>query len=225
MRQFVTRWVVALTVAVGSLAIGSASHGAVVTLNATISNLQIGLGNTDQLQFTLPNDLTSINSIQFDFTYFTDFPSVPGFPNAQNGSASLEFFFEQDTSTFPVTVFAVGGVYSIDSGLTSTVYSTPTFNVGGIGFSYTLPFLASIYQFGVLSATAPWTALAGGNIAINAYNGGDGGFTDVFPLITAATMTLNYNSTSGGVVPEPSTLAIALVGLAGWRGRRMLRRS
>jgi hypothetical protein len=38
-------------------------------------------------------------------------------------------------------------------------------------------------------------------------------------------MTLNYNSTSGGVVPEPSTLAIALVGLAGWRGRRMLRRS
>jgi hypothetical protein len=57
------------------------------------------------------------------------------------------------------------------------------------------------------------------------YNGADGFPSNVTVTVLSANLKLDYNTTGGGVVPEPSTLAIALVGLAGWRGRRMLRRS
>ena len=219
MRLF-AKWMLAFSVLVGSWFMAGTSHAAVVTLNAVFGlNIPIAIGNTELLEFTLPGDLVSINSMELDFTYNTPNPGV------SIGTASLEFFFEQDATTSPTTAFAIGGTYGLGAGIISGAYDGQVLSPGDASFVYTLPFLASSYQFANLSATAPWAALAGSNLQIGVYNGGDGGFTNISPEIITATLNLNYNVAICGAVPEPSTLAIALVGLAGWRGRRMLRRS
>ncbi|MFN5854057.1 MAG: PEP-CTERM sorting domain-containing protein [Pirellulaceae bacterium] len=219
MRLF-AKWMLAFSVLVGSWFMAGTSHAALVTLDAASGlNIFIAVDTTEQLEFVLPSDLASINSMELDFRY--DTPN----PGPATGTASLEFFFVQDVGTSPVTAFAIGGIYGIGAGETAAAYDGQTLNTNDGSFSYILPFLPSTYQFGTLSATVPWAALAGSNLVINFYNGGSGGFTNVSPEILRATLKLNYNVASSGAVPEPSTLAIALVGLAGWRGRRMLRRS
>jgi hypothetical protein len=218
MRLF-ANWMLAFTVLVGSMSMAGNSYAAVVTLNAVFGlNLPIAIGNTELLEFTLPGDLVSINNMELDFTYNTPNPGV------SSGTASLEFFFEQDATTSPTTAFAIGGTYGLGSGITNGAWDGQVLTPGDASFLYTLPFLASSYQFGNLSATAPWAALAGNNLKIGVYNGGDGGFTTISPEIITATLKLNYNVAGSGAVPEPSTLAIALVGLAGWRGRKLVRR-
>jgi hypothetical protein len=158
MRLF-AKWMLAVAVLVGSVSMAGTSYAAVVTLNAVFGlNLPIAIGNTELLEFTLPGDLVSINSMELDFTYNTPNPGV------SSGTASLEFFFEQDATTSPTTVFAIGGTYGLGAGIISGAYDGQVLSPGDASFAYTLPFLASSYLFANLSATTPWAALAGSNL-------------------------------------------------------------
>jgi hypothetical protein len=216
MRKLV-QWMAAWAIAVGSLAIGSNSHGAVVTLNAT-GGLNTGVSPSATLSFLLPADVLTINSFTFDFTY-----EASAAPGPILGTASLEFALLQSIPFVAgADLFGITGVYAISP--TGPTNQSITASVGDPSFAFTLSDFTATYSMNSLSSTGVWNLLAGNNISIFVYNGADGSFTNVVPTITAATLTLDYNPTGGGVVPEPSTLAIALVGLAGWRGRRMLRR-
>jgi hypothetical protein len=219
MRQFLTGWMVALSVAVGSLAMSGTSAGAVVSLNAASGlNAPISGGSSGMVEFNLPADVGTINSFTLSFTYSDGSTSTPTF-----GVGSLEITVAQAPLITGSSLFAVGGVYNISPTATSTAASF-TSTVGDVSATLTDSGFA-LFSLDPLSATGMWGASAGSTFPIF-FTNSDSNPTSVAPQILSATLLLNYNATGGGgAIPEPSTLAIALVGLAGWRGRRMLRRS
>jgi hypothetical protein len=217
MRQVLMGWVAAVSVAVGSLAITGTSTGAVVTLNA-ISGLNDPIYG-DQLrtvEFLLPSDVGTINGFTLSFT-FDDASTTAAF-----GAAYLQVVVPQAAPGPGASIFGVVGVDNIAAGSNITI--TIAKGVGDASSGLTDPEWLD-YTHSPLSSTGLWGILAGANFPFFFLNSEVNGLTSVAPRITAASLTLDYNSNGGGgAVPEPSTLAIALVGLAGWRGRRMLRR-
>jgi hypothetical protein len=220
MRRLVLNAVIAALVGIGSLVTSDSGCAAIVNLSGVgpALNLAISEGGSGPIYFALPSDFASLNSIEFDFTY----SSTGGSPSL--GTASLEFVLGTDAGATPSEAFGVVGIYNLPAGIVAGSFDGSPINVGTPSFSFNLPLFGSVANLISLPATAP-DFVAGSNIAMLVYNGADGFPSNVTVTVLSANLKLDYNTTGGGVVPEPSTLAIALVGLAGWRGRRMLRRS
>ncbi len=220
MRQFLTGWMAALSVAVGSLAMTGTSTGAVVSLNANSGlNTPIAGGSSEEVAFALPADVATINGFTISFSYADGSTTTPSF-----GVGSLEVALFQSLPIAPgASIFIAGGVYNISPSATPTAASF-TSNVGDSSATSIDPSVSSFYSLDPLNATGLWGLSAGSAISFYFLNATTSP-TSVAPQILSATLLLDYNPAGGGgAVPEPSTLAIALVGLAGWRGRRMLRR-
>jgi hypothetical protein len=218
MRQFLTGWVAALSVAVGSLAMTGTSTGAVVSLSANTGlNTPISGGFSEEVSFALPADVATINGFTISFSYADGSTTTPSF-----GVGSLEVLLFQTPATLGASIFIAGGVYNISPSATSTAASF-TSNVGDSSATSIDPAFAFYYTLDPLSATGLWGLSAGSAFSFY-FSNTTTSPTSVTPKILSATLLLDYNTPGGGAVPEPSTLAIALVGLAGWRGRRMLRR-
>jgi hypothetical protein len=219
MRRLVLNAVIAALVGIGSLVTSDSGCAAIVNLSATgggALNSPLGAENGETIFFTLPNDFASLNSIELDFTYNTNSGS-PAF-----GTASLEFVLFIDSSA--LSGFGVVGVYGLVANISGGSYDGSPISVGTPSYSFALPFFGTRMNLTSLPGIAP-DFVAGNPIVFGLYNGADGSPSSTTITVLSANLKLDYNTTGGGVVPEPSTLAIALVGLAGWRGRRMLRRS
>ncbi|MFY7970080.1 MAG: PEP-CTERM sorting domain-containing protein [Pirellulaceae bacterium] len=221
MRQFLTGWMAALSVAVGSLAMTGTSTGAVVSLNANSGlNTPIAGGSSEEVSFApLPADLDTINGFTISFSYADGSTTTPSF-----GVGSLEVVLFQSLPIAPgASIFIAGGVYNISPSATATAASF-TSNVGDSSATSIDTTASLFFTLDPLSAYGLWGLSAGSTISFFFVNATTSP-TSVAPKILSATLLLDYNPAGGGgAVPEPSTLAIALVGLAGWRGRRMLRR-
>ena len=219
MRQFLTGWMAALSVAVGSLAMTGTSTGAVVSLNANSGlNTPISGGGSEEVAFALPADVATINGFTISFSYADGSTTTPAF-----GVGSLEVTLFQSPVALGASIFIAGGVYNISPSATPTAASF-TSNVGDSSATSIDPSVSVYYSVDPLNATGLWGLSAGSAISFYFLNATTSP-TSVAPQILSATLLLDYNPAGGGgAVPEPSSLAIALVGLAGWRGRRMLRR-
>jgi hypothetical protein len=220
MRQFLTGWVAALSVAVGSLAMTGTSTGAVVSLNAVSGlNTPISGGLSEEVAFALPADVATINGFTISFSYADGSTTTPS-----SGVGSLEVLLFQSPPTVGASIFIAGGVYNIFPSATPNAASF-TSKVGDSSATSIDPSFPIYYTLDPLSATGLWGLSAGSAFSFY-FSNTITSPTTVRPQILSATLLLDYNPAGGGgAVPEPSTLAIALVGLAGWRGRRMLRRS
>jgi hypothetical protein len=221
--QLFAKWMLAASVLVGSLSMAVHSNAAVVALNA-VSGTGVFKddGQTGELGFSLPANLASIQNFSLTINFETD-TSALGF-----GTATIQVYLEQDTAALAPPppgrgAFALGETSGLAHGATiSPVYNAA---VGASSATLSGSFLQSQFNFGPLSATGLWDDFAGSTYKVFFYVSGTNEPTSVSVRANSATMSLTYNETAGGgAVPEPSTLAIALVGLAGWRGRRMLRR-
>lgn len=197
--------------------IDSSAVAASVTLSATTgTNVSFGDGVTRVFSYTLPSNLASINGFQLDFSFSTN--------NASDiGDGVLQGYFEQDNASLP-------GRSAFSFGETTAPQNvnfnwTMGYSVGNNSYTLTPGFLTSQFNFGTLSSTGLWDDYAGTTFELYFYASAASAATNVEFTATKADLILNYNTSSGGTIPEPSTLAIALVGLADWRGRRMLRRS
>jgi hypothetical protein len=225
MRKLI-QWMAAWAIAVGSLAIGSDSRGAVVTLNWSFppgGAAFVPGGGTGSINFNLPSDLLSIN--KFTLTVSTEADPAPAAPFPAFGNSRAQFFIEQDTSAIPGrAAFAIGETVELSHAETKTnTFSNHQVSDSSAPLTGTL--LSSVYNFGPLDSGGLWDDSAGGPFSLYFGVLASEFGSSVSLRLSSATLTLDYNPTGGGVVPEPSMLAIALVGLAGWRGRRMLRRS
>jgi hypothetical protein len=194
------------------------ADAASVTLSAlTGTGESFGDGVTKVFSFTLPTGLTSINSFQLDFEFFTN-------TTTDIGDGVLQGFLEQDTAAIPGRSAFAFGETTIGHG--SVFNWSASFNAGDSSYTLTPGFLTSQFNFGTLSSTGLWDDSAGSTFNLYYYASASSGATNVEFTATKADLILDYNTSGGGgAIPEPSTLAIALVGLAGWRGRRLLRRS
>lgn len=221
------RWILgclaAMTVAFSSIA-SNRCHAAVVNLSATSGlGAFVGENATGTIGFTLPGDLAGIQSFSLTVNFETNSSPV-GF-----GTATVQAYLLQDTalpSPPPpgTSAFALGESGSMAHGITIS----PTYNavVGSPSATFSGSFLQGLYNFGPLVSPGLWDDAAGSTFNVFYYVSGTSGPTSVTVRANSASLTLTYDQAGGGggAIPEPSTLAIALVGLAGWRGRKLVRR-
>jgi hypothetical protein len=213
-------WLILASIAVASLSVNECSFGGVVvSLNPTTGlGTPISAGNLHNLNFQLPSDIASINSVSLSYTYAD---STVG---ANIGLASLDVFFPQEAPGAGASIFGISQVDSIAFNSSDTINSG-TFTIGSSGVQLDSQLANNTFSPQTLDPVGWWVSASSSPhpFLIYFYNDAMGGSTTVKPAITSATLTINYNSTNANQVPEPTTFAMAIMGIATWAGRRVLR--